>query len=71
MAMQPTVESWIKRWLEKGTPYPENKLAEIRNGQEEIRSLLFSLASSGTPEEQLAIRNGSSTVSEPPEDGYI
>jgi len=44
MVMQPTLESWVKRWLETGEPFPEKIIAEVREGQHELRALLKALS---------------------------
>jgi hypothetical protein len=44
MAMQPTVEGWVKRWLDGGATHPDHVLTEIRAGQNDIRNLLIAVA---------------------------
>ena len=43
MSMQPTLEAWVKRWLETGEPFPPSLAGEIRKDHQELRKLLESL----------------------------
>ncbi len=36
MAMQPTLEGWVKEWLLANQPHPDAVLAEIRKNQMEL-----------------------------------
>jgi len=49
MAMQPTLETWVKQWLDNQSPYAADTLVEIRNSQEEIRTLLLALGNQQGP----------------------
>jgi hypothetical protein len=50
MAMQPTLEAWVKRWLETGEPFPDDILIQVRRGQEELRALVEDLARQRDPQ---------------------
>ena len=41
--MQPTLEAWVKRWLETGEPFPPSLAGEIHKDHQELRKLLESL----------------------------
>lgn len=47
--MQPTLEAWVKRWLEQNPPHAEDLGDEIQKGQEEIRRLIELLSRKGPP----------------------
>jgi hypothetical protein len=44
MLMQPTLEAWVKRWVETGEPFPEKIIGELREGRDELRTLLRALS---------------------------
>jgi len=49
MAMQPTLESWVKRWIKNEGDYPDGILQEVRSAQNDFRELLLALADKVLP----------------------
>ena len=47
--MQPTLESWVKRWIKNEGDYPDGILQEVRSAQNDFRELLLALADKVLP----------------------
>jgi hypothetical protein len=49
LAMQPTLEGWVRRWLDHAGDSPEAILEEVRDAQNDFRELLLALAEKVQP----------------------